>query len=132
MPNARPRVGESAEEARLRYNAEARAYRALRKAEGRPIKDSRTSEQVRYHDWWKKYRMRPVQVRALWEQQGRRCAICTAALSEPGNGGRHTHVDHCHLTGRVRGVLCNHCNLMLGHAKDNPDTLARAAVYLQP
>lgn len=39
--------------------------------------------------------------------------------------------DHCHNTGLFRGWLCNHCNLILGHAKDNPDLLRLLADYLE-
>jgi hypothetical protein len=40
-------------------------------------------------------------------------------------------IDHCHKTKKVRGVLCNNCNIVLGHAKDNPNTLRRLACYLE-
>lgn len=38
--------------------------------------------------------------------------------------------DHCHKTERQRGLICSHCNLMLGHAFDNPATMRRAIAYL--
>lgn len=56
--------------------------------------------------------------------QGGRCRICTeeAALV----------VDHCHATGRARGLICGRCNTGLGHADDSPDALrAKAARYLR-
>ena len=61
----------------------------------------------------------------LTRQQGV-CAICGKSNS----GKRDWHVDHDHVSGKVRGVLCNPCNLMLGLAKDNPDVLRKAASYL--
>lgn len=41
------------------------------------------------------------------------------------------HVDHCHETGNVRGVLCRNCNVALGHACDDPERLRALAVYLE-
>ena len=40
-------------------------------------------------------------------------------------------VDHDHSTQEVRGLICNNCNLVLGHAKDNIETLKNAIAYLQ-
>ncbi|MER6092653.1 endonuclease VII domain-containing protein [Streptomyces bluensis] len=51
------------------------------------------------------------------------CAIC---LNAPA-----VHVDHCHETGRVRGVLCFNCNSGLGLLRDDPDAANRAADYLE-
>lgn len=62
--------------------------------------------------------------------QGGRCAICGG--TEPGGPTNLSFcVDHCHTTGRVRGLLCFSCNQGLGHFKDNVDLLANAAEYLQ-
>ena len=40
-------------------------------------------------------------------------------------------VDHCHETGRLRGVLCFNCNSAIGKLGDDPDTLRRAIAYLE-
>lgn len=61
----------------------------------------------------------------LSAQQGK-CAICSTA--EP--GGRGWVVDHCHTLLKVRGVLCEACNKMLGFAKDHPSTMLSAFRYL--
>lgn len=61
-------------------------------------------------------------------EHGKACAICNAA--KPG-GNKGWHVDHCHTTGVVRGILCQRCNLMLGIAKDRPEVLLEAASYIQ-
>lgn len=53
------------------------------------------------------------------------CAICGA---EP-NG--RLHIDHCHTTGKVRGLLCVKCNLAIGLMNDNTALLLKAIQYLQ-
>ena len=62
----------------------------------------------------------------LLDQNGS-CAICNG--SETGHLGRFV-VDHDHLTGKVRGLLCWSCNVGIGHLKDNPKILVSAANYL--
>lgn len=54
------------------------------------------------------------------------CAICH---EEPISEGP-LHIDHDHITGKVRGLLCENCNRGLGMFRDNPHLLARAADYL--
>lgn len=66
-----------------------------------------------------------VYERMLFEQSGV-CAICSKTNSD----GRRLHVDHCHATGQVRGLLCFPCNTMLGNANDSESTLSLAAEYL--
>lgn len=63
-------------------------------------------------------------------EQGGCCAICGSA--EPSRK-RDTKfcIDHCHTSGKVRGLLCVGCNADLGQFKDNPQRLRSAAVYLE-
>lgn len=66
---------------------------------------------------------------AMLAAQGGRCAICG---TDKGNyRGHRLHVDHCHETGIVRGLLCNRCNSAIGYLDDNPRRLRRAAAYLE-
>lgn len=68
--------------------------------------------------------------RGMLERQDGRCAICRGVEQwKPDDRG--FHIDHDHETGRVRGVLCPACNLMLGYAEDDPETLRRAIAYLK-
>lgn len=63
----------------------------------------------------------------LTAQDGR-CAICETR--EPGAGLRRFHIDHCHNSKEVRGLLCDLCNRGLGHFKDDPQLLTKAINYL--
>ena len=73
----------------------------------------------------------------LFAQQGGRCAICgvqkEAWHPRAGTGGRVRFlvVDHSHVGGHVRGLLCGHCNRGLGHFKDNPSVMLAAAEYIR-
>ena len=60
-----------------------------------------------------------------------RCEICGTRGKTFNGKNKSLHIDHCHVTGKVRGVLCPECNHMLGKAKDNPVLLRRAADYLE-
>jgi len=61
--------------------------------------------------------------------QGGVCAICSKPESKEHHGV--LHVDHCHSTGRVRGLLCRNCNHVLGLMRDDAALMIRAAEYLQ-
>lgn len=68
----------------------------------------------------------------LYERQQAKCAICggTDPGSTHGRKRRYFSVDHCHTTGKVRGLLCDKCNLGLGAFADKPERLYSAAQYL--
>ena len=73
---------------------------------------------------------------AMLVSQHGKCAICNLDLGKiSGRLGTKSkdspHVDHCHNTSAARGILCGSCNVMLGMSKDNPNTLRRAATYLE-
>lgn len=67
--------------------------------------------------------------RMLAEQNGV-CAICGTDTPCP-RTGKTWHIDHCHETGIVRGLLCNSCNRGIGQLGDDPDRLEAAARYLR-
>ena len=64
--------------------------------------------------------------RFLSEQDGV-CAICL----KPCQTGQRLSVDHDHVTGAVRGLLCRRCNSGLGHFQDSLDLLKKALMYLE-
>jgi len=59
--------------------------------------------------------------------QGSICASCQSP--DPGTK-KGWHTDHDHVTGIFRGILCQRCNLILGHAKDDPQHLRAVIRYL--
>lgn len=72
----------------------------------------------------RKFGIDPIEFLALVARQDHRCAIC-------GKRPRCLCVDHCHKTGRIRGLLCGPCNKALGAFGDNLNGLMRAVEYLR-
>lgn len=70
--------------------------------------------------------------RLLAGQDGR-CAVCRCLPSEIRFHGRdpRLHVDHCHETNEIRGLLCPDCNMGLGKFSNSPQALRAAADYLE-
>ena len=73
----------------------------------------------------RKYGMDESEYRAIVEQQEGRCLICgdkpNISLS----------IDHNHVTGQIRGLICNPCNIALSKAKESPEILRSMAQYLE-
>lgn len=71
---------------------------------------------------------------ALILQQNNKCAICKNKLDIQDNGvqrSKNVAVDHCHTSGKVRGILCKNCNVGLGFFKDSVENLNAAILYLK-
>lgn len=64
----------------------------------------------------------------LFVDQDERCAVCLRHQDEV---PREFAVDHCHKTGKVRGLLCMTCNAGIGQLGDDPEVLRRATAYLE-
>lgn len=73
------------------------------------------------------YGLTEAEYGAMWAGQRGLCAICNKKLKSGGS----THIDHCHDTGIVRGLLCRECNIGLGYFRDSPETLREAAKYVE-
>lgn len=54
------------------------------------------------------------------------CVVCGEVQLDP----YKMHIDHCHSTGKIRGLLCGKCNVGIGMFRDSPENLMRAAAYL--
>ena len=76
-----------------------------------------------------KYGITKEQYLTMYQQQNGLCAICLGPCRDSRN--RSMAVDHCHVTGRIRGLLCSPCNTAIGMLQDSPVMLRRAADYLE-
>lgn len=79
----------------------------------------------------KKYGLTLDDYNRMFAEQGGACAVCKT--KEPKGRGvtRRFAVDHCHTTGKVRGLLCHHCNAALGMVNDNIEILEKLIDYLK-
>lgn len=66
---------------------------------------------------------------AMLVKQGGRCACCPTTAEEEKNGV--LVIDHCHKSGKVRGLLCNACNTAIGLFKEDLDAIGKAIDYLR-
>lgn len=141
-PDKREKHNEWAREYAKGRRLEINEHRKMRRAlepEHRERENER--DRSRHPDRWLRtnYKMTREQYDAKLAAQGGVCAICGREKAL-GIGERNSfHVDHDHdccpgrkTCGRcVRGLLCNHCNPMLGHVDEDPEVLRRAAEYLE-
>lgn len=73
----------------------------------------------------RKYGLTYEQFAGMVSAQNGACLICREVPPDV------LRVDHCHATGRIRGLLCRHCNTGIGMLKDSPVLVASALEYLQ-
>lgn len=71
----------------------------------------------------KRHGLKSGQLNRMKEECNYRCEICMKKLQ--------LAVDHCHKSGKVRGMLCSNCNNGLGRFKDNIKNLKNAIKYLK-
>jgi hypothetical protein len=84
-------------------------------------------DRIKYH-----YGIELHEFKKMLEDQNGRCAICEKPERAMVNGKvKPLSVDHNHATGKVRELLCSHCNHALGHMCESPELLEKAAAYLR-
>jgi len=85
--------------------------------------------------WPEKNRKEAIQAYFIMlEKQNNVCKICNKPetfMTSNSTKIRKLSVDHCHKTGKVRGLLCNRCNKGLGQFEDNIDLLEKSLMYLK-
>ena len=92
-----------------------------------------TPEQRRARRIKSRYGITAADYERMVAERGNHCDVCgqpPSATNTRAHWNDKLCVDHCHDTGKVRGLLCNDCNLAVGYGK-TPDVLRKAAEYLQ-
>lgn len=88
----------------------------------------RDSAMLRRHNLKTVYGITPEDYELMLEGQNHVCAICACDFTKT---KRRPHIDHDHATGKVRAILCHHCNLGLGNFRDTIPFLESAIEYLK-
>jgi hypothetical protein len=125
----------------LRFsNLKLAEHKAVRiQQEDGSVKYKMSAEQARHYGLVRYYNIGLTEYAQMFADQGGVCGICKKpeAAKLPGRKTgltesrvRDLSVDHCHKTGKIRELLCNSCNHILGEAKDDPQVLRAAADYL--
>ena len=121
------------EELRLKY----REYRLahldqIQQREKEYAQEHKEEKKAVYDKWYDANRgrghgLKPADIERMLVLQDGKCALCKKTDSGPYDW----NVDHDHQTGQIRGLLCGTCNRGLGMFYENPETLRRAADYLE-
>lgn len=82
----------------------------------------------KYHYQAKNYGLTPAQYEQMVADRRGLCDICSRPQRK--KNSKRLCIDHDHLTGEVRGLLCDSCNVGIARFEDNTDFLARAVLYL--
>ena len=76
---------------------------------------------------WRYFKITPEQYEQMLKSQNGVCKTC----GEKCLSGRNLAVDHCHVSGKIRGLLCSKCNRAIGLLNDSPELIKRVADYVE-
>jgi hypothetical protein len=101
----------------------------------RKANPEKTRAQARRANYKRLYGITPADAERLWAEQGGLCRCCGTELYPPSHEKYHgsgvSNVDHCHKTGKIRGILCWHCNTGIGKLGDSVAGVKQALAYLE-
>lgn len=96
------------------------------------VQPEQAEKKTKYkRDWHllRQYGLTEADVDDMRQKQTYKCAVC--GMHETHAPKQRLYVDHSHMTGKVRKLLCHHCNVALGHLRDDRTILARLDQYLK-
>ena len=119
--NTDPKWREMAKAANKRYRLK---YPEVEKAHAAKYRKTPGGKRARFRQHLKeRYGLTEEQYQQMRNQQHNKCALCDKKVQ--------LFVDHCHATGRIRGLLCRRCNHWLGWFENCPTTIEKTKVYLE-
>lgn len=124
---ARPEVKARAKVRNAKYRARRADYKKStigKAAEKRYRQSQQCIDRLKRNRLKTRYDLTPEGVMGILNNQSNQCAICSVVLNS-------YHIDHCHNTNKVRGILCSSCNMGLGLFKDDTRVLQSAIKYLK-
>lgn len=113
------------------YNAKQRRYSERHPEKIKEIRDDwyeNNKEKVKFNKIKRVYGLTKEQYDTMLQQQKFCCAICSVNVETQRD--KTLVIDHCHTTGKIRGLLCHTCNTAIGLFKDSQETLVKAHNYL--
>ena len=123
---------EKVKEQNRRSKAKQRAANPKKFAQRNRSWREKNAEKLRWYEVSRKFGISQAEYSALYKNQNGVCAICCNPETATRNGVvRSLAVDHCHESGRVRGLLCSNCNTALGKFKDDATIIRKAVKYLE-
>lgn len=125
---ARKKLTDAEKARRWREANPDRAREHWNKHNRKRLADPEFLRQKREAHMLKTYGLTVADFDALLAKQGGVCAICKGTPNGP---GKRFHVDHCHKSSKVRGLLCGKCNTAIGLLNDDPERAESAAAYLR-
>jgi hypothetical protein len=123
------------QERREKLLANKARYRAKNKAKIQAYNKEyrkRVFNSARRYDYKINYGITIEQYESMLVKQNNVCAICLRTETATNRGKvKRLAVDHCHKTGKVRGLLCHNCNTTLGKYEDKPELIKKLIEYLE-
>lgn len=87
----------------------------------------RSGKDVRHHRLLSRYKITQYDLNQMLTAQHNACALCSKRFDVK----MKAVIDHCHKSGKVRGILCHRCNMMLGCFADDPNIVQKAIEYIR-
>lgn len=112
-----------------RFREKQRLYREKKNQNPEWVK--KETERKRLHNLTKRYSITTKFYNNMLEEQNNLCAICGKEFNNSDHVHDKPNIDHCHKTGKIRGIVHSKCNSMIGFAEDDVEKLEEAIKYLK-